>query len=138
MNELIKVIDHIRSESDAKCNEIARDAENECARIRTEYSLTEQEEYWNFINSGTKETEQRLEQLSSLAALEAQKLLLATQQEMLDEVFALSAKILLELPENDYKALLKRLGLDAGCSTENLVEQYRDNLSKSVISALFD
>jgi vacuolar-type H+-ATPase subunit E/Vma4 len=138
MNGLVKVIDHIRSESEAQCKEIIRNATEECARIRAEYSQKEQDEYWKYVNNGTKEVEERIEQLSSLANLEAHKMLNATHQEMLDEVFALAAKKLRELPERDYKAVLKRLKLNADCSAEDLVALYKEKMTKNILSALFD
>ena len=138
MNGLVKIIEHIRSESDAECQEIARAAEEQRSRIRADYSRMEQEEYWKSINTGTKETELRLEQLRSLAALEAKKQLQSAQQEMLDKAFKLAADKLELLPKGEYESILARLVQEAGCSAPDLVELYKDRLSKNVMSALFD
>ena len=138
MNGLVKIIEHIRLESEADCKEILRNATVECERIRVEYKQKEQDEYWKSINAGTKETEHRLEQLKNLAAMEAQKLLLTTQQEMLGRAFALAAEMLQELPVQEYKELLIRLEIDSSCSAEDLVAKFKSVLSQSVISALFD
>ena len=138
MDRIDKIIDHIKSESIAECGEIARNAAEECERIREEYSRTEQAEYWKSINIGSKETEQRLSKLSSLADEEANKLISATRQEMLDEAFALAAKKLLELPNSSYQKLLDGLGLESGHSAEDVVARYKDVLSRQVLSALFD
>jgi len=138
MNGIEKLIDHIRKCSDAECQEIAQNAAEECERLRAEFARKEQDEYWKYVNNGTKEVEERIEQLTNLANLEAHKMLNATHQEMLDEVFALAAKKLRELPERDYKAVLKRLKLNADCSAEDLVALYKEKMTKNILSALFD
>jgi len=138
MNGLAKIIEYIRMESDAECKEVTKKAVAECERIRAEFSKKEQDEYWVSINAGTKETEQRLEQLKTLAAMEAQKKLLSTQQEMLDKAFSLAAEKLQELPAKEYKELLKRLEMSADSSAEDIVLRYKHVLKPSVISALFD
>ena len=138
MNGIEKIIEHIRSESDAKCKEIAMDAAETCEQIRAEYSQIEQEEYWNTIDKGTKETEERYEQLTNLASVEAQKKLRSSQREMLDEAFALAAKKVSELPANKYKELLKRHNLDSSTSPGALVGRYKDALSQTILTILFD
>jgi len=138
MNGIDKILAYIKAESEAECEEISQNAAEECGRIRVDYVHLEQDEYWKHINSGSKETEHRHEQLKDLAAMEAKKKLLATQQEMVDEAFALAAKKLLELPKQEYTMLLKRLGMKANCSANDVVESFRKELSLKIVSALFD
>ena len=102
MDNIEKVIEHIKTLSIAECGNIADQAAEDCRRLREEYSRTEQEEYWKAINAVTKETEQRLKKLSDLAAMEAQKQLDMLRQEMIGEAFALAAKKLLDLPAERY------------------------------------
>ncbi|MCL2151494.1 MAG: V-type ATP synthase subunit E [Oscillospiraceae bacterium] len=135
---LDKILEHIKNEADAECDEISRKASNKREQIRKDYAHLEQDEYWKYINSGTKETELRQEQLKNLAAMEAKKKLLATQQEMVDAAFALAADKLRELPKSDYTALCKRLNTKASATPEEIVERYRGELSQVVLSALFD
>ena len=138
MNELEKLIEYIRAESRAECAEIIQNAESECERIRTEYSQIEQKEYWKSIDSGTKETERRIERLNTLSEMEANKQIIATQQEMIAEAFELAAKKLMELPGRELAAVRTGLGLSEGCSTTDIVDKYRSVLSPRVSSALFD
>jgi V/A-type H+-transporting ATPase subunit E len=137
MNGIEKLIRHIRSEADEKCAEIANNAAEQCTHIRAEYARIEQEAYWKCIDAGTKETELRMERLRSLAEVEANKQILAMQDEMVSEAFALAAKKLRELPSDEYAAILKRLGMGAGSSVSDVIENYRSVLSPEVTSVLF-
>jgi len=135
---LDKIIGHIKAMAKAECDEISRDTAAQCARIRTDYARMEQDEYWKAINAGSKETEHRREQLKSLTEMEAKKMLLSTQQEMVDEAFALAATKLSELPKREYSKLCARLSMDPGCDAASVVERYRTELSLKIVSALFD
>ena len=133
-----KIVDHIKSESEKECKDIAVKANEEGVRIQSLYSKKEQEAYWSSVNNGSKKIEKRVEELTELAASQAKKMVNDTQQDMLDEVLARTAGKLSALPSRKYNDLLKKLGIDEGCKPEYLVEQYRDELAPSVISALFD
>ena len=137
MDGLEKIIEYIRAESDAQCEQIVRKAEDECRRIHDEYARIEQEEYWKYIDAGTKETEHRVEQLNSLADKEANKLIAATQQEMVAEAFSLAAKKLRQLPKHKYTELLAQHGLGPGDNVEEVVARYRPELTPRVTSTLF-
>ena len=139
MNNIEKIIEYINAQTIAECEEISRNAAEECERKRAEFARAEQDEYWKYIDAGTKETERRLESLKELAAAEAKKQVDILQAEMLDEAFALAAQKLLTLPGDVYSELLKRLCIDdAGCSPDALLAQFRDDLTPDVVSALFD
>lgn len=138
MQELEKLLQHIKTESENECKAIALNANNDCQRIRAEYAKREQEEYWNYVNNGSKEIEKRTQQLADLAKEQADKMIHATQQEMLDRVLALTAKKLSALPTKSYNDILSKLGIEHGLKPEFLVEQFRDDLTPSVTSALFD
>jgi vacuolar-type H+-ATPase subunit E/Vma4 len=133
-----KLIESIKLESERECNDIALKSVEQCDRIHEEYTKKEQDEYWQYVNTGSKEIEQRVKQLADLATEQAKKLAHSMQQEMLDEVLELTARKLSALPSRKYNELLKKLGIEAGCKPEYLVEHYRDDLAPSVISALFD
>ena len=138
MQGIDKILEHIRAESEKECKDIALKANEESLRIRSVYSQKEQDAYWECVNKGSKEIEKRVESLSELAHDQAKKLLDATEQDALDDVLALTAKKLSALPSGKYNELLDKLGVEQGCRPEYLVEQYRDELKASVISALFD
>jgi len=133
-----KIVEHIKAESERECKEIAVKANEESVRIKSIYSQKEQEAYWGCVNDGSKKIEKRVEELSSLAISQAQKMVHDTEQDMLDEVLELTAKKLSALPSRKYNELLKKLGIEDGCKPEYLVEQYREELAPTVIAALFD
>ena len=133
-----KILEHIKSESERECKEIAIKANEETQRIQSIYIKKEQEIYWARVNSGSKEIEKRVGDLSNLASEQAKKLIHDTEQQMLDAVLDLTVKKLSSLPSKKYSELLGRLGIDQGCKPEYLVEYYRDELTPTVISALFD
>jgi len=133
-----KILQHIKNESEKECRDIAVKANNECNRIRSEFSKKEQEEYWDYVNKGSQEIEKRANQLTGLAADEAKKMVYATEQQMLDRVLYLTAKKLSALPSRKYNEILTKLGIEQGLKPEFLIEQFRDDLTPSVTAALFD
>jgi len=133
-----KVLEYIKHESEKECKEIALNATRECERLKAEFSKKEHDVYLEYIHKGTKEIEERVLQLSNLAAEQAAKKIDATRQDMLDEVLDLTTKKLSSLPTKSYNELLEKLGIEEGCRPEFLVHQYREELAHTVISALFD
>jgi len=133
-----KIIDHIKAESEKECKDIAIKANEERARIRSVFSQKEQDAYWSCVNEGTKEIEKRVKNLSNLAAEQAAKMIRDTEQDVLDDVLALTARKLSALPSRNYNELLTKLGIEQGCKPEYLVEQYREELAPTVLAALFD
>ena len=133
-----KILDHIKAESEKECKEIALKANEETARIQSGYSQKEQDAYWACVNTGSKEIEKRVAKLSGLAQEQAEKLIKETQEDMLDAVLDLTAKKLSALPSKKYNELLEKLRIEQGCKPEYLVEKYREELTPTVIAALFD
>jgi len=133
-----KIIEHIKTESEKECKDIAVKANEESARIRSVYSQKEQDAYWSCVNDGTKDIERRVEKLAALAHEQANSMISKTQQDAFDDVLLLAAKKLSALPSRKYQELLTKLGIEQGCKPEYLVERYRDDLEPSVLAALFD
>ena len=133
-----KIIEHIKTESERECKEIAVKANEESARIRSLFSQKEQDAYWTCVNEGSKDIEKRVEKLSALAHEQASNLIGKIQQDSLDDVLMLTARKLSALPSRKYDELLIKLGIEQGCKPEYLVEHYREELEPSVLGALFD
>jgi len=138
MRDLNRIINQIKIESERECKDIAVKANKEIARLRTLYSKREQEAFSLRMEEGSIEIEKRVDELSNHANEQANKMVQATQQGVLDDVLDLSAKKLSALPNDEYNSILKKLGIEEGCKPEYLVEKYREELAPSVISALFD
>jgi len=133
-----KILDYIKTESEKECRDVAIKGNEDSSRIRSLYSQKEQDAYWSCVNEGTKEIEKRVKNLSNLASEQAANMIRDTEQDVLDDVLALTAKKLSALPSRNYNELLKKLGIEQGCKPEYLVEQYRDELAPTVLAALFD
>lgn len=138
MENFEKILDYIKLQSENECRDIAIKANRDSERILADYSKKEQDAYWSYVSNESKEIEKNVEKLSNYAVSEAEKMLHSLQQDMLDEVIALTAIKLAALPPVRYNELLDKLGLERGMRPEYLVEQYRDDLAPIVISALFD
>lgn len=138
MQELEKLLSHIKAESENECKAIALTANKDCQSIREDYSKKEQESYWNCINNGSREIEKRTKQLADLAQEQAMKMVNDLQQDMMDRVLSLTARKLAALPTQTYNEILDKLGIERGLKPEFLVEQFRDDLTPSVTAALFD
>jgi len=138
MENFEKIVAFIKAQSEEECKGIAVKANEESERIRSEYSKQEQEAYWSYVNNASKEIEKRAEKLAAFASDEAKKKVLALEQDMLDEVLELTAYKLSALPTRKYNELLNKLGVERGCKPRYLVEQYREDLSETVIAALFN
>ena len=135
---LDKIINYIEEEGKAECREIYQKAAEQCQQLNADYSRIEQEEYWKYINVASKKTERRRTRLDELAAMESKKKLLETQQEMVDEAFALAAKKLLDLPKKEYSKICVRLAMGTTSSPEDIVGRFRSELSLKIVSVLFD
>ncbi|MCL2079717.1 MAG: V-type ATP synthase subunit E family protein [Oscillospiraceae bacterium] len=138
MQNLDKILLHIKTESENECKAIAMKANNDCRRLRSEYSKKEQDDYWNYVNTGTKEIDKRAGELAALAAEEAKKKVYAVQQYMIDRVLALAARKLSALPTRAYNDILEKFKIEPGLKPEFLVEHFREDLTPSVTRALFD
>ena len=138
MNELEKVLNHIKSQAHAQCEEIAENALSECEAARSRYAQEEQDEYWKFLGIATKEAEERLIKLGELAKSEAQKKLNETRREMADAAFDLAARKFAAVPEEQYLMLLAKLNLKPDFTADALVLRYKELLFPEVESLLFD
>ena len=138
MNGIEKILAHIKSESDAECAAIERDAADECERIRSEYARAEKADYGKLMVNGNIDAERRLERLNSLAALESKKQVLSTQQEMLAGAFEYAAKKLYELPQGEYVEFLARQACSASLTgTEAIIlsPTDRERIGQEVLGA---
>ncbi len=127
MNGIEKITDRIVADTDAEITKLLQDAEREAKEIRESYAQVADVEYKSTVERGKSDAEERVQRLGGVAQLEAQKLVLATKQEMLDQAFQTAMEQLCALPEDSYVALLAKLAAD-GCETgtEALVLSVKD------------
>lgn len=122
-----KIIAHIRSDAEAKAAAILAQAEQQCAVIREDYDKQAKAVYADKVRSGVKECEDRVDSMGRIAQMEAKKSILALKQEMVSEGFVRARQMIVELPEEQYVALLAKLAANASVTgDEEIVLNERD------------
>ena len=119
--------DRLRAETDRKVAELHAQAESQAAQ-----------ESAAILAKGERAAKERLERLSSAAAMETRKLELAAKQEVLSEAFEQALEKLCALPEEEYIQLLTGMVLQAvSTGREQLVFSPRDRsrIGKQVVVA---
>ena len=113
-----KIIAHIRADAGAKTDAILAEAEQRCAEIRGVYEQKAKDAYAEKIRAGVKANQDRLESMERLAKMEGRKAILTVKQDMVSESFDRAAELLVNLPEEQYVALLAKLAAEASVTGE--------------------
>lgn len=122
-----KIIAHIQADAQAQADDILARAAAQCEEIRAGYEAKAQELYDSKLRAGAKDCGDRAESLKRLAEMEGRKGLLAAKQEMIAASFAKAQEMLVSLPEEPYRSLLKKLAVDAAVTgKEEIVLNSRD------------
>ena len=122
-----KIIAHIRADAEAQSSAILAQAEQRCAEIRGAYEQQAKDAYAEKIRAGVKANQDRLESMERLAKMEGRKAILALKQDMVSESFDRAVGQLVNLPEEQYTALLARLAAQASVTgDEQIVLNARD------------
>ncbi|MDR2420871.1 MAG: V-type ATP synthase subunit E [Oscillospiraceae bacterium] len=135
MDGIGRIIERIKSDSDAECAAIAAEGAERRAEIAERYAREEKDAYGDAISKGAQEAAARFERLKSVAALEARKQVLAEKQLLLSEAFELAETRLRELPDGEYSRLLSRLaaeGARTGAEELILSQSDRERFGKTV------
>ena len=82
MNGIDKIIARLNADVDAEIAKIQEETAARCAEIRAEYKTQAENEYWELIQVGVKQTEQRVQRLDRTVHLEVRKHILALKQEL--------------------------------------------------------
>lgn len=106
MNGIEQITDRIQADIQAEIDEIREKSLKEAQEISEKYEAAKKDEYWKILNRGTKTAEQRMQRIASMAELEVRKSHLAEKQELVSRAFGRAEEMLLELPEDEYVALL--------------------------------
>ena len=133
-----KIIAHIRADAEAQSAAILAQAEQRCAEIRGVYEQKAKDAYAEKIRAGVKANQDRLESMERLSKMEGRKALLAVKQDMVSESFDKAVDQLVNLPEEQYVALLARLAARASVTgDEKIVLNARDKaaVGEKVVAA---
>ena len=122
-----KIIAHIRADAEAQTAAILAQAEQRCAEIRGVYEQKAKDAYAEKIRAGVKANQDRLESMDRLTKMEGRKAILALKQDMVSESFDRAVEQLVNLPQEQYVALLARLAAQASATgDEQIVLNARD------------
>lgn len=122
-----KIIAHIQADAQSQVDAILAQAEQQCARIREEYSKKAAEVYSEKIRAGVRACQDAVDSRERIDRMEAKKGSLAIKQEMVSKSFDRALKDLTELPEEKYVGLLAALAAKASVTgDEEILLNARD------------
>lgn len=122
-----KIIAHIQADAEAQADAILAQAEQNCASIRAAWDQKAKDAYAEKIRVGVKANQDRLDSMERLAKMEGRKAVLGVKQDLVAESFDRAAEQLVNLPEEQYVALLAKLAAEASVTgEEEIVLNARD------------
>ena len=133
-----KIIAHIQADAEAQADAILAQAEQNCASIRAAWDQKAKDAYAEKIRVGVKANQDRLDSMERLAKMEGRKAVLGVKQDLVAESFDRAAEQLVNLPEEQYVALLAKLAAEASVTgEEEIVLNARDRaaVGQKVIDA---
>lgn len=113
-----KIIAHIQADAEAQADAILAQAEQNCASIRAAWDQKAKDAYAEKIRVGVKANQDRLDSMERLAKMEGRKAILGVKQDLVAESFDRAAEQLVNLPEEQYVALLAKLAAEASVTGE--------------------
>lgn len=137
MDGIEKITGRIAQDVQKEIDEVNANAQKEAEEIRVRYLRLADKEGDEILTRGRKNAEERVERLGSVAQLEARKLTLAAKQKMLEKAFQKALDDLLNLPENEYIALLASLAVRAARTGKEKVilsQKDRTRYGKQVVT----
>lgn len=133
MNGLEKLTGRILEEAQAEVNGIVDAANSKADKILTEKKSEAETIYQDKIKKGQMLADQRVDRITSVAKLEAKKLILGTKQEMIAQAFEVAIDKLTKLPEADYAKFLANLAAEASnTGTEEIIFSDTDKVKYGV------
>ena len=137
MNGIEKITQRMNDDLQAEIAQILDGARRQADEITARYEAQAKRESDEMINRGQRNAAERIERLASVAQLDARKLELAAKQEMLTKAYDMALEQLLNLPENDYVALLADLAVKASSTGREAVifsQKDRTRYGKAVVT----
>lgn len=141
MDGIEKILQRIREDATAEIEAILAEARSEAEATTAQYAARAEKEAAELLSHGKADAEDRAERLEGLARMEAQKIVLAEKQKLVDEAFQLAIQQLSDLPGQEYEALLVRLVQESAASgTEQVIFSPKDykEYGKKVVETVND
>lgn len=134
-----KILAHIDADAREKADAVLKAAEEKCAAIRAEYEQKASALYSSRIREGVKACQDREDGALRISRMEARKCMLAVKQEMVSKSFDMAKDSIVDLPEAEYVAFLKKLAEKAGAAEGGeiiLNSRDRASIGEKLITAL--
>lgn len=138
MNGIEKITARIEEDGKAENDALLAQARAEAADITAKYQAQAQAEAEEILAQGRKNAEERARRLDSMAQMECRKAVLCAKQDVIEEAFQAAHKKLLDLPTEQYVALLADLAVKASVTgREKLIFSpgHRAQVGKAVVAA---
>lgn len=138
MNGIEKITARIEEDGKAENEALLAQARAEAAEIAAKYQAQAQAAAEEILAQGRRTADERAKHLDSMAQMECRKAVLAAKQDVIEEAFQAAHKKLLDLPTEQYVALLAELAANASATgREKLIfsEADRAQVGKAVVAA---
>ena len=141
MDGIEKITGRIAEDVGREIDELTAEARRQADEIAARYDAQAKRECEDILARGRRNADERVERLTSVAQLECRKLELAAKQEMLSRAYDKALEQLLNLPEQEYTALLADLAVKAAVTGREAVilsQKDRTRYGKQVVTAAND
>ena len=138
MNGIEKITARIEEDGRAENEALLAQARAEAADITAKYQAQAKAAADEVLAQGRAAAGDRGRHLDSMAQMECRKAVLAAKQDVIEEAFQAAHKKLLELPSEQYVALLAELAAQASVTgKEKLIfsPSHRSQVGKAVVTA---
>ena len=137
MNGIDKITSQISADTQTEIDALVADAQRQAGEITARYAQQAERECGEILARGRRSAEEREERLGSMAQLECRKLELSAKQEMLAKAYDAALEQLLNLPDQEYTALLADLAVKASSTGREAVilsQKDRTRFGKQVVT----
>ena len=138
MNGIEKITARIEEDGKAENQALLAQARAEAADIAARYQAEAQAEAEEILAQGRRAADERARHLDSMTQMECRKAALTAKQDVIEEAFQAAHKQLLDLPREQYVALLANLAVSASATgREKLIFSAKDHIEvgKAVVAA---
>ena len=138
MNGIEKITARIREDGQKEIDAVLAEARAQAAEITAKAQAEAKAAAAEVLAQGRRAAAEREDRLASTAQMECRKAMLAAKQDVIEEAFQAAHKKLLELPSEQYVALLAELAAQASVTgKEKLVfsPSHRSQVGKAVVMA---
>ena len=138
MNGIEKITARIEEDGKAENEALLGQARAEAADIAARYQAEAKAAAEEILAQGCRAAEERARHLDSMTQMECRKAVLTAKQDVIEEAFQAAHKQLLDLPREQYVALLAKLAVQASATgREKLIFSPKDHIEvgKAVVAA---